>query len=92
MGLPYFSSKEENGTHVLRGYAVDLTNAILEIINKEPGYALKPEFYAVKTYGNPIEGTKKWDGIVGELIDHVSLSTSSINLSIVYFIAHIKKH
>lgn len=40
-----------------------------KLINKD----LKYEFYRVSgdKYGNPITGTKKWDGLIGELIEHV---------------------
>lgn len=78
MGKPYFDVVQVNGTTTFRGYAVDLMQNIYEhmvkndLINKD----LRYEFYRVNgdLYGNPIAGTKKWDGLIGDLIEHVSIA------------------
>lgn len=64
----------DNENKTKRGYAVDLVNKIFETINKDLGTEFVPEFHEVydKNYGNPIEGTKKWNGLIGELLTHVS--------------------
>lgn len=72
---PYFEIDETNATATPRGYAVDLAQKIFEEIKNK--LKIKEdflyEFYRVKgdSYGNPIAGTKKWDGVIGELLEHV---------------------
>ncbi|CAH2241757.1 jg16321 [Pararge aegeria aegeria] len=85
-GKPYFDVVQDNGNITFRGYAVDLMQNIFEhmvknnLINKE----LKYEFYreSEDKYGNPIAGTKKWDGLIGELIEHkAELAICDITIS-----------
>ncbi|CAD0201788.1 unnamed protein product [Chrysodeixis includens] len=71
IGKPYFDAVEtENGT-VYRGYCVDLIDAIFEYIRVANKVDLEYEFYIVpgNGYGNPVAGTKKWDGLIGELLE-----------------------
>ncbi|XP_034829455.1 glutamate receptor 4-like isoform X1 [Maniola hyperantus] len=86
MGKPYFDVVQVNGTTTFRGYAVDLMQNIYEhmvkndLINKD----LRYEFYRVNgdLYGNPIAGTKKWDGLIGDLIEHnAELAICDITIS-----------
>ncbi|XP_075975522.1 glutamate receptor ionotropic, kainate 2-like [Anticarsia gemmatalis] len=70
---PYFyESSNPNEPTVYKGYAVDLIQAIFERINEAEKLNLEYEIYPVpgNGYGNPVSGTKKWDGIIGELLDH----------------------
>ncbi|CAH4033776.1 unnamed protein product [Pieris brassicae] len=71
-GKPYFDIDDSNGTVVFRGYAVDLVDAIFNVIRTKYKEDMKYEFYRVAddNYGNRVPGTKKWDGIVGDLLDH----------------------
>ncbi|VVC94094.1 unnamed protein product [Leptidea sinapis] len=71
-GKPYFDIDESNGTTQYRGYAVDLVEEIFKYISKVNKEDYKYEFYRVSGdhYGNQIAGTKKWNGILGDLIDH----------------------
>ncbi|KAF9423570.1 hypothetical protein HW555_001125 [Spodoptera exigua] len=72
IGKPYFHIKEtENGT-IYRGYCVDLIDAIFTYIKKTMNIELEYEFYVApgNEYGNQLEGTKKWNGIIGEIMDH----------------------
>ncbi|XP_038213872.1 glutamate receptor 4-like [Zerene cesonia] len=71
-GKPYFDIDNSNGTTVYRGYAVDLIDAIFKYIREEHHQEFKYEFYRVAEdkYGNQVEGIKKWDGIVGDLLEH----------------------
>ncbi|XP_026489844.2 glutamate receptor ionotropic, kainate 2-like [Vanessa tameamea] len=71
---PYFEMDETNSTATPRGYVVELMKKIFEHIqtkskNREE---FLYEFYRVKgdSYGNPIAGTRKWDGVIGELLEH----------------------
>ncbi|CAG9562724.1 unnamed protein product [Danaus chrysippus] len=68
-GKPYFDFSNETTT--FRGYAVDLIDKIFEHMRNN-GKDLKYEFYRVSgdDYGHPIAGTKKWSGLIGELLDH----------------------
>lgn len=56
------------------GYAVDLVEAIFAHMNTEHKKDFTYKFYRVTSggQGNPIEGTKKWSGLIGELREHVS--------------------
>ncbi|CAH2084746.1 unnamed protein product [Euphydryas editha] len=71
---PYFEIDETNATAKPRGYAVELTEKIFEYIKNKSKTREEflYEFYRVKgdSYGNPIAGTKKWDGVIGELLEH----------------------
>ncbi|CAH0720012.1 unnamed protein product, partial [Brenthis ino] len=70
-GKPYFDMQVfKNGTATYEGYAVDLIQAIFEYIEKERHEKYEYEFYRVEDYGHPIAGTKKWDGLIGELLEH----------------------
>ncbi|KAJ2951072.1 hypothetical protein O0L34_g5452 [Tuta absoluta] len=75
-GMPYFNvTVDENGEDVPRGYAVDLITEIFKAIEeKESTLKFKLEFREVRDggYGNPIEGSKKWNGIMGELMEHTA--------------------
>lgn len=52
---------------------MDLIKAIFERIKIDNNLDLEYEFYRATgdKYGNPIPGTKKWDGIIGDLMEHV---------------------
>ncbi|KAM3965076.1 glutamate receptor ionotropic, kainate 2 [Aphomia sociella] len=70
---PYYGlRKYSNGTSVYRGYAVDLVDAIFKEIKKKENVDLEYEFYIVEgnKHGNLIAGTNKWNGLVGDLIEH----------------------
>lgn len=73
-GLPYFHDETttENGT-IVRGYAVDLVEAIMQKIKEKEKIEFQYEFYRApgNEYGDLIKGSKKWNGIIGELMDHV---------------------
>nr|QZH55031.1 ionotropic glutamate receptor 9 [Achelura yunnanensis] len=72
-GKPYFEQiTEANGTISYTGYAVDLIKLIFEHMNTKQGIVLNYEFYRVSgdLYGNIIQGTKKWNGLIGELLEH----------------------
>ena len=66
--------KPLNGTTAYRGYCVDLIEAIFKHIREKHDVKLEYEFYIApgNDYGSQIEGSKKWNGIIGELMDHVS--------------------
>ncbi|CAH0752654.1 unnamed protein product [Diatraea saccharalis] len=74
VGSPYFVFTQENDTspYPYRGYAVDLISEIFKLINKEEKVNLEFEFYRVDhdQYGNQIAGTNKWNGMMGDLIEH----------------------
>lgn len=85
IGAPYLIEKKPKEGEVLigndryEGYSKDLIHEILkETLN------LKYEFEIVpgNGYGSYNKDTKKWDGLVGHLLDHVCLSVHSINLII----------
>lgn len=64
----------QNSSEPLRGYVVDLMDHIMEHIRNVQNLSLK---YTISLgpddkYGNPIEGTRRWDGLIGELMEHVS--------------------
>ncbi|XP_053604447.1 glutamate receptor ionotropic, kainate 2-like isoform X2 [Plodia interpunctella] len=71
LGKPYYF-ENPNGTEGYRGYAIDLVDAIFKEINRKKGIKLEYEFYRAPhdAYGKQIEGTSKWNGILGELIEH----------------------
>lgn len=74
-GRPYFDIVEApNGTIIYRGYCVDLIDALVKHIKKVNKVNLEYEFYIApeNDYGIQLEGTKKWNGIIGELMEHVS--------------------
>lgn len=54
---------------------MDLVQAIFEYIEKERNEKYQYEFYRVNgdSYGHPVPGTKKWDGLIGELLEHVTI-------------------
>ncbi|KAG6450858.1 hypothetical protein O3G_MSEX006790 [Manduca sexta] len=70
-GLPYFQTVNDvNGTSY-RGFAVDLVNAIFERIKIDNKIEFEYEFYKADSgYGNHITGTKKWNGLIGDLMEH----------------------
>lgn len=57
------------GNHCLEGFAYDLIDGIANILH------FKYEFRLVagNKYGAYNKETKKWDGLVKELLDHVSM-------------------
>lgn len=71
---PYFDFTNTNDSSEApyRGYAVDLIDAIFKIVNKDHNLNWEYEFYAVQKTGNPIPGSKKWDGLLGDVMEHVS--------------------
>lgn len=76
--MPYFEAKTDDSGTVIRGYAVDLINAIFDFIRKENGIDLKAEFVAYEGIGDRIKGTKRWTHVMGALIDHVSFLTTEL--------------
>lgn len=73
--MPYFGIEEYNGTVVQIGYAVDLIDGIFKHIRQQKGYEdIKHELYKIdgNSIGNQIAGTKKWDGLIGEVLELVS--------------------
>ncbi|GBP79802.1 Glutamate receptor ionotropic, kainate 2 [Eumeta japonica] len=71
-GDPYFYEHEENGEKKYTGYAVDLMDQIFEYINKNQKTKFTYKFYRVAgdelgTYNNL---SKKWNGIIGDLLEH----------------------
>lgn len=71
--MPYFDINYAVGNNSFRGFAVDLIDAIFKRINMNMSTKLEYEFYRVAgdKYGNPKVGSKKWDGLIGELLEHV---------------------
>ncbi|XP_068634016.1 glutamate receptor ionotropic, kainate 2-like isoform X2 [Battus philenor] len=72
IGMPYFDVEESNGTIIQKGYAVDLIDAIFEHIRQQKGYEdIKHEIYRINgnSVGNQMVGTKKWDGLIGEVLE-----------------------
>ncbi|XP_026748973.2 glutamate receptor ionotropic, kainate 2-like isoform X1 [Galleria mellonella] len=70
---PYYGLYEyPNKTSEYRGYAVDLIDEIFTEIKKKENVELEYEFYIVdgNKHGNLIAGTNKWDGLIGDLIEH----------------------
>ncbi|KAL4716097.1 hypothetical protein ACJJTC_013874 [Scirpophaga incertulas] len=67
---PYYYSTKSDETQGFKGYSVDLIQEIFNVINKERNLNLEYEFYTVDSTGNPVAGSKKWDGLIGELMDH----------------------
>lgn len=74
--MPYFDIVTINGTTSFRGYAVDLIDAIFKHIKDKQHKDLRYELYRVSEdkYGSPITGTRKWDGMIGELLEHVCIN------------------
>ncbi|RVE50832.1 hypothetical protein evm_004581 [Chilo suppressalis] len=73
LGSPYFLFTDNETSPIpYRGYAVDLIDAIFKQIYKEEKVKLEYEFYRVDhdSYGNQIPGTDKWNGMMGDLIEH----------------------
>ncbi|CAK1585389.1 unnamed protein product [Parnassius mnemosyne] len=71
-GMPYFDIEESNGTIVYKGYAVDLIEGIFKHIRQQKGYEeIRHEIYKIdgNSIGNQISGTKKWDGLIGEVLE-----------------------
>lgn len=79
---PYFDFTKTNDSSEIpyRGYAVDLIDAIFNIINKDHNLNWEYEFYALEKTGNPIAGSKKWDGLLGDVIEHVSYFKTNKNV------------
>lgn len=67
-----------NGTTIRRGYAIDLVEEIFKHIKETNKIELQHEFYVVSgdKVGTRITGSKKWDGIIGDVMEHVSRYTS----------------
>ncbi|KOB79072.1 Glutamate receptor, ionotropic kainate [Operophtera brumata] len=86
IGKPYFTIETApNGTVYYRGYAVDLVDKIFEQIKRnDASNDFKYQFYKVDGvgFGKPIPGSKRWDGILGELIDHkASLAACDLTIT-----------
>ncbi|KAL0830569.1 hypothetical protein ABMA28_002721 [Loxostege sticticalis] len=81
---PYFDFTNTNDSSEApyRGYAVDLIDAIFKIVNKDHNLNWEYEFYAVQKTGNPIPGSKKWDGLLGDVMEHrVELAISDLSIT-----------
>ncbi|XP_073955277.1 glutamate receptor ionotropic, kainate 2-like isoform X2 [Choristoneura fumiferana] len=70
-GKPYIMPSH-NSSEPPRGYVIDLMEHIMDHIRNVQNYSLK---YSVSLgpddkYGNPIEGSRRWDGLIGELMEH----------------------
>ncbi|XP_028166877.1 glutamate receptor ionotropic, kainate 2-like [Ostrinia furnacalis] len=81
---PYFEFAKTNDSSEVtyRGYAVDLIKAVFEIINRENNLNWEYEFYAVEKTGNPIPGSKKWDGLLGDIMEHkAELAISDLSIT-----------
>lgn len=61
------------GNHCFEGYAMDLIDEISKILHFKYEFRLVPN----NAYGSYNKETKKWDGLVKELLDHVSSSPYS---------------
>ncbi|XP_013173526.1 PREDICTED: glutamate receptor ionotropic, kainate 2-like [Papilio xuthus] len=85
VGMPYFDVEEANGTIIQKGYAVDLIDAIFKHIRQQKGYGdIKHEIYKTNanSAGNPIAGTKKWDGLIGEVLElNAEMAISDITIT-----------
>lgn len=67
--------KAEDGSEYYRGYAVDLVDMIFKKIKKQDkSNDFKYEFYVVEGlgFGKQIMGSSRWNGLLGEIIDHVN--------------------
>lgn len=64
----YVDTKCE-GNHCFEGYAFDLIDEISKICKFKYEFRLVPK----NAYGSYNAETKKWDGLVKELLDHVSV-------------------
>lgn len=73
------------GNHCFEGYAYDLIDAISNIL----GFKYEFRLVAGNKYGAYNKETRKWDGLVKELLDHVrklqSFRLNEIKLIIIFF-------
>lgn len=88
MAEPYFQLKkncteqpceeDEYPDDLYEGFSVDLVRNIFEIMREEHNYTYK--FVADKfiSYGKFDNVTKKWDGLIGKLLDKVSYEYDNI--------------
>ncbi|KAJ0183280.1 hypothetical protein K1T71_001256 [Dendrolimus kikuchii] len=70
---PYYDEVlYDNGTTIRKGYAVDLVEEIFKHIKVTHNIELQHEFYVASgdKVGSRIPGSKKWDGIIGDVMDH----------------------
>jgi len=71
-GAPYLKKKDDNETHVgndrYEGFSMDLIDAIAKDLNFTYEFELVPD----GQYGSFNKATKKWDGLVKQLLDRVS--------------------
>lgn len=65
---PEYDGLPCEGNHCLEGYAYDLIDAISNIL----GFKYEFRLVAGNKYGAYNKETKRWDGLVKELLDHVS--------------------
>ncbi|CAH0555475.1 unnamed protein product [Brassicogethes aeneus] len=83
LGRPYLAERKKQyegeqlvGNARYEGYAMDLVAGIAEILN------FTFEFKIVKDYGKPDPITKKWNGVIGEVIErraHLAICDLTIN-------------
>lgn len=66
---PEYDGLPCEGNHCLEGYAYDLIDAISNIL----GFKYEFRLVAGNKYGSYNKETKRWDGLVKELLDHVSV-------------------
>lgn len=67
MTRPEYVGTNCEGNHCFEGYAVDLIDAIATKKKFKYEFRLVPK----NAYGSYNKETKKWDGLVKELLDHV---------------------
>lgn len=67
---PEYDGLKCEGNHCLEGYAFDLIDGISKEVGFKYEFRLEPE----NKYGAYDKVTKKWDGLVRELLDHVIFS------------------
>lgn len=74
LGMPYLQYKEKvegvtyEGNDRFEGYSIDLIDAISKILGFKYIFELTPD----GAYGSYNKETKKWNGLVKQLLDHVS--------------------
>lgn len=71
---PEYDGLPCEGNHCLEGYAYDLIDAISNIL----GFKYEFRLVAGNKYGAYNKETRKWDGLVKELLDHVSMEPFNV--------------
>lgn len=74
-------SKEQSGNNRFEGYAIDLIHALSESLG------FKYEFILQKDgdYGTPIEGSDKWKGMLGAVMNGVRKESFLSSIKIIRF-------